>query len=96
MHSHAPTHTHAHAPFHSAFPIAPHRIAPQAKRAHAPGHTRTRAHEQAVFFHTRAVCSRERRLSCVQVCVGAFQPCIATLRSKYVPDAMQSTINNLF
>jgi len=31
-----------------------------------------------------------------EVCVGAFQPCIATLRSKYVPDAQQSTVNNLF
>ena len=27
-----------------------------------------------------------------EVCVGAFQPCIATHRSKYVPDAMQSTV----
>jgi len=31
-----------------------------------------------------------------EICVGAFQPCIATHRSKYVPDAMQSTVNNLF
>ena len=31
-----------------------------------------------------------------EVCVGAFQPCIATHRSKYVPDALQSTVNNLF
>ena len=31
-----------------------------------------------------------------EVCVGAFQPCIASLRSKYVPDALQSTVNNLF
>lgn len=31
-----------------------------------------------------------------EACVGAFQPCIATHRSKYVPDAMQSTVNNLF
>ena len=31
-----------------------------------------------------------------EVCVGAFQPCIATHRSKYVPDAQQSTVNNLF
>ena len=30
------------------------------------------------------------------MCVGAFQPCIATLRSKYVPDAQQSMVNNLF
>ena len=28
--------------------------------------------------------------------MGAFQPCIATHRSKYVPDAQQSTVNNLF
>jgi len=31
-----------------------------------------------------------------EMCVGAFQPCIATLRSKYVPDSQQSTVNNLF
>jgi len=31
-----------------------------------------------------------------EVCVGAFQPCLATHRSKYVPDSQQSTINNLF
>mmetsp|Transcript_45752 Transcript_45752/g.99372 ORF Transcript_45752/g.99372 Transcript_45752/m.99372 type:complete len:464 (+) Transcript_45752:49-1440(+) len=31
-----------------------------------------------------------------EMCVGAFQPCIATHRSKYVPDQLQSTINNLF
>lgn len=31
-----------------------------------------------------------------EVCVGAFQPCIATHRSKYVPDHLQSTVNNLF
>ena len=28
--------------------------------------------------------------------MGAFQPCIASHRSKYVPDALQSTVNNLF
>merc|ERR1711988_1175825 len=33
---------------------------------------------------------------CFEVCVGAFQPCIASHRSKYVPDALQSTVNNLF
>ena len=31
-----------------------------------------------------------------EMCVGAFQPCVATHRSKYVPDAQQSTVNNLF
>ena len=31
-----------------------------------------------------------------EMCVGAFQPCVATHRSKYVPDEMQSTVNNLF
>jgi len=31
-----------------------------------------------------------------EMCVGAFQPCMATHRSKYVPDAQQSTVNNLF
>jgi len=31
-----------------------------------------------------------------EVCCGAFTPCIATHRSKYVPDEQQSTINNLF
>ena len=31
-----------------------------------------------------------------EMCVGAFQPCVATHRSKYVPDGQQSTVNNLF
>ncbi|KAL1507197.1 hypothetical protein AB1Y20_008047 [Prymnesium parvum] len=31
-----------------------------------------------------------------EMCVGAFQPCMATLRAKYVPDSQQSTVNSLF
>ena len=73
-----------------AYPPPPAATPPQGMNAPSSPPDLTRPWSHACVISPRALAR------CFQVCVGAFQPCIATHRSAYVPDARQSTVNNLF